>query len=365
MSSAAPTELNASTIISLIESGAYPREVVATVARGFLPLAQEDLVTVLAYLTGSPDEEMAELARASLADVPARIVLALASNPDAAPEHLVRLARASRDNLILEALIQNRALPDEAVVDLAAHAEPQIQEVIVINHARILRAPEILEALLTNPSLSPDARRRALETREEFFEKKARAESAVEVVEEKEEEIADIPLDAISDLLEEAAQEGSSEVPTVQLSEAEKKDPGKVATWAKIQKMGVSEKVKLAFGGDKTARLVLVRERNKLICSAVMRNPRITEQEVEAIAGMRNVEDEVLRLVGLRRDWMSKYGIILALCRNPKAPAGVVVPLINRLTLRDLKGLKDDKGVSQVVRQAARRVFLARTQKKG
>ena len=44
-------ELNASAVIGLIESGAYPRDIVLTIARGFLPLAQEDLVAVLAYLT--------------------------------------------------------------------------------------------------------------------------------------------------------------------------------------------------------------------------------------------------------------------------------------------------------------------------
>nr|MDQ3283855.1 hypothetical protein [Acidobacteriota bacterium] len=110
-------------------------------------------------------------------------------------------------------------------------------------------------------------------------------------------------------------------------------------------------------------RMILVRDRNKLICAAVMRNPRMTEQEAELIAAMRNVEDEVLRLISLRRDWMSKYNILLGLVRNPKAPVGVVVPLINRLTLRDLKGLKDDKGVQHVVRDMARKAFLNRTKK--
>jgi hypothetical protein len=71
----------------------------------------------------------------------------------------------------------------------------------------------------------------------------------------------------------------------------------------------------------------------------------------------------VLRLITMRREFISKYGVVLALARNPKAPVGVVLPLINRLTLRDLKGLKDDKGVSEVVRATARRAFGARTQK--
>ena len=65
---------------------------------------------------------------------------------------------------------------------------------------------------------------------------------------------------------------------------------------------------------------------------------------------MRNVDEEVLRLIAMKRDWMAKYNIAVTLARNPKCPVGVVLPLINRLTLRDLKGLKDDKGVSEAVR---------------
>jgi hypothetical protein len=112
-------------------------------------------------------------------------------------------------------------------------------------------------------------------------------------------------------------------------------------------------------------RMLLVRDRNKLVCSAVMRNPRISEQEIEAIAGMRNVDDEVLRILGTRRQWMSKYNIMATLIRNPKAPVGVVLPFINRLTLRDLKGLKDDKGVQQAVREMARKAYLSRGTKSG
>jgi hypothetical protein len=149
----------------------------------------------------------------------------------------------------------------------------------------------------------------------------------------------------------------------VQLAEGEKQDERKAALWARLNFMTVAEKVQLAFRGDKTARMLLVRERNKLICSAVMRNPRMSETEVEQIASMRNVEDEVLRLIGMRRDWMSKYNIMVTLCRNPKVPLGVVLPLINRLTLRDLKGLKDDRGVQNAVREMARKTFLIKSQK--
>jgi hypothetical protein len=65
----------------------------------------------------------------------------------------------------------------------------------------------------------------------------------------------------------------------------------------------------------------------------------------------------------MRRDWVSKYNIAHILVRNPKTPIGVVLPIINRLTLRDLKSLKDDRNVSEVVRTSARKMFIQRSQK--
>lgn len=351
-------ELTAASVIAGIQAEAYPRDAVLTIARGFLPLAQEDLVAILAYLGASDDAEIAAAARTSLADVPSRVIIDFAANEAAAPEHLEHLVRASTDPYVLEALIRNRALPDNTVVELARRADARVQEVIVINHARILRTPGILDALAENPHLSPNTRRLVQEVREEFFLKKARREAAEEA------EILDLPLDPIADLLERAeAMESEDAAPSVQLTELEKKDDRTSAVWTQLQFMSVSEKVRLAYRGDRMIRMLLVRDRNKLICSAVMRNPRMTEQEAEAIAGMRNVDDEVLRILGTRRDWTGKYKILHTLVRNPKAPVGVVLPFVNRLTLRDLKGLKDDKGVQQVVREMARKAYLSRAQK--
>src|SRR5262249_11350227 len=145
---------------------------VLTIARGFLPLPQEELVTVLSYLTTTRDDEVVTAARAALGETPARVLLDIAANERIAPEHLALLVRAIDDPPVLEALIRNRSVSDQVIAELALRADAAVQEVIVINQARILRAPQILEALLTNPRLSPEAKRRAIETREEFFEKK-------------------------------------------------------------------------------------------------------------------------------------------------------------------------------------------------
>ena len=363
MSSTVPTELTAAVIIERLESGLLPRDLVETVARGFLPLAQADLVPVLSYLTQQPDQSIAAMAHNSLSEIPSRIVHGFASDEQARPDHLSLLMRASQDPVILEALIRNRAVPDDDVAELAGRADAAVQEIVVINQARILRAPRILDALLANPHLSAEARRRALETREEFFEKKARVEAA-RVVDEDEPD-PDLPTDPIVDLLAKAAEEDAKNPvqPPPEVPETELKDEKKQTIFTRILFMTVSEKVLLAYRGGKTERMILVRDHNRLIASAAVRNPRMTETEIEAIAGMRNIEEEVLRLIGVRRQWMAKYNIALILIHNPKAPIAVVLPLINRLTLRDLKNLKDDRNVPEVVRVTARKLFIQRSQK--
>jgi hypothetical protein len=361
--SAIPAELSAGVIIQGISSGGYSREAIETLARGFLPLPQDDLIAVLAFLTRFPDSEIAAAAGTSLADVPSRSIHAFAANESAPPEHLALLARASEDPFVLEALVRNRAVPDDLVADMAAVADAAVLEVVVINQARIIRAPKILDALLGNPNLTAEVRRRALETREEFFDKKARIAALQPAEVDEDEPMLTLSNEPIADLLEKAAVEADSAAPPPQLMENEKQDEKKLSIFSQILLMSVSEKVQLAFKGGKTERMILIRDHNKLVCSAVMRNPRMSELEVEAVSSMRNIEEEVLRLISMKRDWIAKYNIAVTLARNPKCPVGVVLPLINRLTLRDLKGLKDDKGVTETVRALARKVYIQRSQK--
>lgn len=366
MSSLSPAELDATGIIQRIAANEYADAVLANIAAGFLPLPQDELIAVLAYLASSrKGDDIGNAALQSLSEIPPRGIYSFASNETLPSAHLESLMDATSDPAVLEALIRNRTVSDETVARLAGRAEPGVQEVIVINQARILRSPQILDALEANPLLTAETRRRVIETREEFFEKKARLAPVRAPEEVPEDEVyEELPVDAIGDLLAKAEAEPAVEQATLpELSESEKGDNAKMSVFSKILTMSVSQKVQLAFKGGKTERMILIRDRNKLVCSAVMRNPRINDAEVELIAGMRNIDEEVMRLISMRREWMAKYNIVITMCRNPKVPVGVVLPLINRLTLRDLKGLKDDKGVPEVIRALARKVFVQRSQK--
>jgi hypothetical protein len=129
-------------------------------------------------------------------------------------------------------------------------------------------------------------------------------------------------------------------------------------TAQRLAGMTVSERVKVAMQGTREERSVLIRDPNRLVSSAVLSSPKLTESEVEAIARMANVSDEVLRIVGTTRQWVKNYNVISALTRNAKTPIAISLGLLNRLVERDVKMLASDRNVPEPIRVAARKLYV-------
>jgi hypothetical protein len=138
--------------------------------------------------------------------------------------------------------------------------------------------------------------------------------------------------------------------------------PERIALIRRIMLMKVKDRIKLGMKGDREARSVLIRDPNKVVATAVINNPRITDQEVEAIAAMRMVSDEVLRLVAMNRGWARQYPIIHNLARNPRTPLPTGMSILPRLHTKDLKALGQNRNVSDTVRRQAIRLATTRGQ---
>ena len=126
----------------------------------------------------------------------------------------------------------------------------------------------------------------------------------------------------------------------------------------KLQKMSFTQRLKAAVKGSKEMRMVLVRDTNKMIAAAVMSSPKMTEQEIEGIAGMASVSEDVLRIIATNRGWMKNYKVALRLVKNPKTPVAVGMNLLPRIMEKDLVGLSTDRNVPEPLRIAARKKVL-------
>ncbi len=128
--------------------------------------------------------------------------------------------------------------------------------------------------------------------------------------------------------------------------------------YAEILKMGVAEKLKLALRGNKDARMILIRDPLKLIRRFVLQNPRISDAEVIAIARNRSIDEELIRVIADRREWIRNYQVRLALATNPKTPLAVALKQLGTLGERDLRQLAKSRNVSATVVAQARRMVL-------
>jgi hypothetical protein len=94
-------------------------------------------------------------------------------------------------------------------------------------------------------------------------------------------------------------------------------------------------------------------------------NPRVTESEVIAVARTRNADEEMLRIITDRREWMRNYQVKLALVTNPKTPLPVAMRQLGTLAERDIRTLAKSKNVPEAVAAQARRLMLARRERSG
>ena len=318
--------------------------------------------------------------------------------PAAVLDYLATLSKGTRQ--IHEAIVLNRKTSVEAVARLASStSNAGLLELIATNQQRLVRFPGIIEAILANSARSAEAERRARETKQEFFEKergaqqiaqelRARGQSAAAEFFESAEltegfsaddawliaehiEVSDaevdtswLPSERWEELTSETEEERAANFKRV--VEYERIEMGevpaeRVTLIRRVMFMNAKDRMKLAMKGDREARSILIRDSNRMVATAVVKNPRVTEQEVEGIAAMRTVADEVLRLIAMNRAWARSYAIIHNLVRNPRTPLPTVISTLPRIRTKDLKHLAQNRNVSEAARRQALRLAGARS----
>lgn len=393
-------------LVKSIVSGAAPPSARMAAARGLLPLAQGELLEALVVLRSDSDVAIAQAAQATLDAQTPDDLLNVARASDARPSVLTYLAAQTNfARELYEAVTAHANTPDTAIASLAnVTADGSLLELITLNQQRLIRAPEIIEAVLANAARTAEADRRAKEVRREFFEKErgvkqiagelraqgnAAAAEFFEVAElqsmdgalsvddawllAQHIEVSDVDIDdswlareLIEEMLIETPEQAAANVQAILA--AEQLDVGEVAAERislvrRIMFMTVKDRVKFAMKGDREARGILVRDSNKVVATACIHNPRITDKEIENISAMRTVSEEVLRLIGMNRAWARSYTIIHNLARNPRTPLATAVNILPRIQQKDLKALSENRNISEGVRRQAYRLIQVRSGK--
>lgn len=362
-----------------------------------LPLSNEEMLEALVALGSDSDEEVRGLVGATMKTLDAASYVSLAADDNATPEVLgFLLIWDMSPKEVLEAAVFNKNAPDEALAEVARRTgHAHIIEAISLKQQSLIKSPAIIEAILANPARTPEAERRAREVQQEFFEKQFGAkqvarEQQVQDVAKSGEVPGTVKIGSIQDLIslgliEEGIDDSlvdeyegeygpfdSVVGPILQPEDLERMTTGdeadgvslppeRLPVFQQIAIMSIKARVMLAIKGTREARMILVRDPNRIVASAVLRNPRLTDTEVEAISAMKTAPDDVLRQIGQNRAWVRSYAVIHNLVRNPRVPIATSLGLLNRIQTRDLRILGSNKNVPDVIRTTAARMYLKRS----
>lgn len=120
-----------------------------------------------------------------------------------------------------------------------------------------------------------------------------------------------------------------------------------------LRDMSAAQKIALALKGNREARIALIRDSNRMVSSAVLKNPRITDREILSAAQNRASSEEVIRLICSNRDAVKNYQIRHALVSHPKTPMQLAMRFMKTLRSSDIKNLSKSKSIpSALVNQA-------------
>jgi len=355
-------------LLERLARGEIPEAARLAAARGALPLPPPDLLRLQAHLALNDVEEGVRRAAAEALtsrdtadtcdllgakDLAAEVAKFYAGTPDVPPE-------------ILGALAANPVCPDALVAGFAASAGIDVVESLLLNQVRLIRAPAVLEALEANPRLRAGQRDRLAEVRKHFLEPPpeagpiepaAAAQMGTAILEAEEEEVV---LGAAAP----PGEDDETEAAPGEEEPEEMQEEKQTSTLNRIMALTPAQKVKLAFCGTGEERFILVRDRNKVISSSVLKSPKTNEKDVERFVRMRSLSDDIMRMIAANREWMRNYAVVVGLVRNPKTPPGISMAQLQRVNNNDMKMLQLDRNIPEVLRQQAKKIFSARTNPK-
>jgi len=347
-------------LVEQFRRGGVPKELRLMAAQGALPLKPEDLLELLTDLLRDGEGAVRETAEKTLKGFPVAEFLPIVKSRDTPPTVLAWGVTYRADRELREAALQNTSLTDEAIEAIAADLPEELAELVVINQTRLLRRTSLLEAIEINPNLNNDQKRRLRELRETF-----------KIGEQPEEPPAPPPPEPPPPPPEppeawvDETPMSDEEALVRYLSDEERQQTEKVSAVQKLYRLNAAEKLLTALKGTREERAILIRDPNRMVASAVLGSPRLTDAEIEAFAAMKSVSDAVLRQIGGHREWTKKYNVIANLVRNPRTPVGIAMSMVSRLNPRDMKSVAVDRNVPEAIRKNAQKFIKGPEEKRG
>ncbi|HKA89207.1 MAG TPA: hypothetical protein VKE22_16185 [Haliangiales bacterium] len=344
-------------------------------ARGLAPLKPFDLACALYTLSLDPDEAIRQAADKSAREAPEKLVLGALADAALDARIIDYFApRVATKAPLVEAILLNRTTADDTVVALVPRLVERDLELVAVNEQRLLRCPAIIGALYMNPKARMSTVDRCVElaVRNQVAVPGIPAwDQVVQAVLGLKGQPTHTPEEvdaAFAQVARVAVGEGKGEIVEVTedtedfetINEEEQKKVEEQKQNIPIEKLPIPAKIRLATIGNAFARAILVRDVNRMVALAAIRNPGVTDNEVLKFSSNRSLGDDVIREIATTKEWLKLYKVKVNLCNNPKTPLPVSMRLLPFMHERDLRNLGRSKGIPSALGAQARKLLQAK-----
>jgi hypothetical protein len=155
-------------------------------------------------------------------------------------------------------------------------------------------------------------------------------------------------------------EEDAEEAPEIlRLSEEVPEPKPQIPLRRRIRQMGVEEKINLALSGDREARMTLASDTNRAIHHYLLKNQRITADEVAFMARQPTLNPDVLLKIAENSQYTQNQQVVKGLVLNPKTPLSIAIRLLDRLPRSDLMALSRRTNMHKRLVMAAKKKLSA------
>lgn len=305
-------------LLDAIRRGKAPKIIRRRAARGTLSVSADELLEILVFLSQDSDPTLSETAQQTLAGWTPEKCAPLLIEPHISANTLAHFAALPGLPDSLMATLASHPNSDDRTLAALAGRLPLAQvKKIAADEDRLASLSGFVAAVLKRKDLPTNLRTR--------FEAQAGPKNTA---------------------------------PAAQQPETEEKV--RIGIMQQINQMGVAEKIAYTVKASREAILILIRDPAKLVYRAVLTSPKLGDSEAETIASMKNVSDQVLRMLASNRKFAKNRVVARNLVSNPRTPIAVALTLMKKLSPNELKVIATNRSVPDTVRITAGRMFKAR-----
>lgn len=135
---------------------------------------------------------------------------------------------------------------------------------------------------------------------------------------------------------------------------AGRESPGKdVSDWDRLRGMPRAEKLVYAARAERNERLVLVQDPDPQVLYALLKNTRVTVDEVVRVAKSAYLTYQTAELILKTTQWAANAEVRTALVHNPKTPPTFALRLLPTLPEAEVKAIARGAATSLALKQAA------------